>query len=235
MSEGNGGTSPGGESTLGQDPLAAGTGPAPEFQILGAEAVKHAATPTLAFAAHVTEPTGREVYTMSIRVQIMIQPARRQYDDDTRALLVEMFGPPERWAGTTKAFIWQEIDVLVQQFTGATTFKVPMACTYDMELAAVKYFYSVPEGEVPLQFNFTGTIFYRGDGGKMQIAQVPWDCGAEFRMPIEVWKEMVANYYPYSNWVSMHRDTFDRLAALKAEQGLHSFDDTITNLLEGPK
>jgi len=197
--------------------------------------VRRAAAPMLSFALHVTEPTGREVYTIALRVQIMIQPARRQYDDDTRALLVEMFGPPERWAGTTTAFIWQEIDVLVHQFTGASTFKVPFACTYDMELAAVKYFYALPEGEVPLQFNFTGTIFYRGGEGRMQIAQVPWDCGAEFRMPVEVWKEMAANYYPYRNWISMHRDTFDVLAVRKAERGLHSFDDTIANLLQEAK
>lgn len=231
MTESNGGTGPG-KATLGEDPHPAGTGPAPEFQILGVEAVKHAAAPTLAFTAHITEPTGREVYTMSIRVQIMIQPARRQYDDETRALLVEMFGPPERWAGTTTAFIWQEVDVLAQQFTGATTFKVPMSCTFDMELAAVKYFYSLPDGEVPLQFNFTGTIFYKGPDGRLQIAQVPWDCGAEFRMPVEVWQEMTSYYYPYSNWVTMHRDTFDKLAELKAQQGLHTFDDTITKLME---
>ena len=38
-------------------------------------------------------------------------------------------------------------------------------CTYDLELAAAKYIHSMPDGEVPLLFNFTGTIFYRGDGG----------------------------------------------------------------------
>jgi hypothetical protein len=231
MSEGNGEQVPS-RSTLGADPLAAGRGPAPEFQILGAEVVRLAAVPTLAFAAHVTEPTGREVYTMSIRAQLMIQPARRQYDDETRALLVEMFGPPERWANTTTAFIWKEIDVLVPRFTGATTFKIPLTCTYDMELAAVKYFYSLPDGEVPLQFNFTGTIFYQGPEGRMQIAQVPWDCGAEFRMPVEVWKEMAAQYYPYSNWVTMHSDTFAKLAARKAERGVTTFDETILTLLE---
>ena len=177
-------------------PLAAGSGPAPEFAILGVEAVRHAAAPTLAFVAQVTEATGRDIYTIALTAQIMIAPARRNYDDETRDRLVELFGPPERWGGTTNNFVWLETDLLVPNFTGATSFRIPIACTYDLELAAVKYFYSVPDGEVPLQFNFTGTIFYRGPGGGMQIAKVPWDCAADFRMPVAVWKEMVGPLLP---------------------------------------
>jgi Family of unknown function (DUF6084) len=213
-------------------PLAAGTGPAPDFTILGVEAVRHAAAPTLAFAAQVTEPTGRDVFTIALRAQIMIQPARRAYDDEARARLVELFGPPERWAGTTTSFIWLETGVLVPAFSGATTFRMPIACTYDLELAAVKYFYSVPDGEVPLQFNFTGTIFYRGPNAAMQIAQVPWDRAADFRMPVEVWKEMVAHYYPHSGWARLHADTLAALTRRKAERGLPSLDATVAELLE---
>jgi Family of unknown function (DUF6084) len=213
-------------------PLAAGTGPAPEFTILGVEAVRHAAAPTLAFAAQVTEPTGRDVFTIALRAQIMIQPARRAYDDEARARLVELFGPPESWAGTTTSFIWLETDVLVPAFSGATSFRMPIACTYDLELAAVKYFYSVPDGEVPLQFNFTGTIFYRGPNAAMQIAQVPWDRAADFRMPVEVWKEMVAHYYPHSGWARLHADTLAALTRRRAERGLPSLDATVAELLE---
>jgi hypothetical protein len=213
-------------------PLAAGTGPAPEFTILGVEAVRHAAAPTLVFAAQVTEPTGRDVFTIALRAQIMIQPARRAYDDEARSRLVELFGPPERWAGTTTSFVWLETDVLVPAFSGATSFRMPIACTYDLELAAVKYFYSVPDGEVPLQFNFTGTIFYRGPNAAMQIAQVPWDRAADFRMPVEVWKEMVAHYYPHSGWARLHADTLAALTRRRAERGLPSLDATVAELLE---
>jgi Family of unknown function (DUF6084) len=213
-------------------PLAAGSGPAPEFAILGVEPVRYAAAPTLMFVAHVTEATGRDVYTIALTTQIMIAPARRSYDDETREQLVELFGPPERWAATTTNFIWLETDLLVPAFTGATSFRVPIACTYDLELAAVKYFYSVPDGEVPLQFNFTGTIFYRGPGGAMQIAKVPWDCAAEFRMPVEVWKEMVAHYYPHSGWARLHADTLAALSQRRAERGLPSLDATVAALLE---
>jgi hypothetical protein len=217
---------------LGPDPLAAGSGPAPEFTILGAETVRHAAAPSLAFAIHVTEPTGRDVYTIALRAQIMIEPARRSYDDDTRAMLVELFGPPERWGSTTTSFVWLETDVLVPAFSGSTTFRVPIACTYDMELAAVKYFYSVSDGEVPLQFNFTGSIFHRGAGGALQIAKIPWDTAADFRMPVVVWKEMVAHYYPHRGYAPLHSDTLDALMRRRAERGLPSLDATVAELLE---
>ena len=49
-----------------------------------------------------------------------------------------------------------------------------MPCNYDLELAATKYVYSLPDGEVPLSMHFTGTVFYRGEDGRMQIVQIPW-------------------------------------------------------------
>ena len=44
-----------------------------------------------------------------------------------------------------------------------------------MEIAAAKYLYSLPDGLVPLLFNFTGSVFYRGEDGRIQVAKVPWD------------------------------------------------------------
>ena len=119
-----------------------------------------------------TEPEGREVYTIALRAQIMIEPAKRSYDDETKARLVELFGEPERWGTTTKPSLLAEIDVLVPAFTGTTTFTIPFRGSFDLELAAAKYFYSLPDGEVPLSFNFTGTVFYRAGDGRMQIEQI---------------------------------------------------------------
>ena len=88
---------------------------------------------------------------------------------------MEMFGAPERWPQTTNNFLWAEVDVLLPAFTGATGFRIPLACTFDMEIAAAKYLYSLPDGVVPLLFNFTGSVFYRGEDGRIQVAKVPWD------------------------------------------------------------
>ncbi len=95
----------------------------------------------------------------------MIEPAKRSYDDATRARLVELFGEPERWAATT-----QQLPVGGDRRARAGVHRRhrlpdPMQCTFDLELAAAKYLYSLPDGKVPLTFNFTGTIFYRGDDG----------------------------------------------------------------------
>jgi Family of unknown function (DUF6084) len=208
--------------------------PAPEITVVGAEAIRFAAAPTLQFAGHVTEPQGREVYTIALTSQIMVDPARRSYDDATRERLVDLFGPPERWATTTHSFLWAELGVLVPAFTGATSFRLPIQCNYDLELAATKYLYSLPDGEVPLSFNFTGTIFYRGDAGRMQIVKVPWDCSARFAMPVATWREMIEHYYPRTGWVALGDETLEALGRAKAERGLHSFDATVAELLRGP-
>jgi len=206
--------------------------PAPTFEILGAEAVRHAAAPTLQFAAQATEPEGREVYTIALRAQIMIEPAKRSYDDETKARLIELFGEPERWGTTTRPSVLAEIDVLVPAFTGSTTFTIPFRSSFDLELAASKYIYSLPDGNVPLTFNFTGTIFYRAEDGRMQIEQIRWDCSAGFVLPVATWRDMIRDHYPNGGWVALETETFDLLAARKAELGLPTFDATVAALLK---
>ena len=207
--------------------------PAPRFDVLDAEAVRHSAAPLLRFAAHVTEPEGREVYTIALSVQIMIDPARRTYDAETKARLIELFGEPERWSATTHAFLWAELDVLLPAFTGATGFRIPLAASYDLEVAATKYLYSLPDGHVPLTFNFTGTIFYRAEGGRMQIVQVPWNCSARYELPVDTWTEMMDQHYPGGNWIRVSRETMDALGRRKAELGEHTLDATVARALDG--
>jgi hypothetical protein len=76
----------------------------PTFTVLDVAALRHAATPTLRFDLHVSDPAGREIYAIALSVQIQIDPARREYDDATRARLVELFGAPERWGATKHSF-----------------------------------------------------------------------------------------------------------------------------------
>ena len=42
-----------------------------------------------------------------------------------------------------------------------------------MEVASSKYLYGLPDGEVPLAFNFNGTVHYRGDDGRLQMSLDP--------------------------------------------------------------
>jgi hypothetical protein len=132
---------------------------------------------------------------------------------------------------TARSFLWSQVDVLVPGFTGATTFRLPVQCSYDHELVAAKYFHSVRDGEVPLAFNFNGTVHYRGDDGRVQMALVPWSCSSEFRMPVSVWRELIERYYPHTAWVALHTETLDALAREKARRGCPTFDACIAELL----
>jgi len=215
--------------TAGATPAPAALEPA--FTVLGAAPVPHAAAPTLRFDLHVLDPLGRDVHAIALSTQIRIDPARRAYDDATRERLVELFGAPERWAATTQAFHWAHVDTLVKGFTGATSFAVDVPCTYDLEVAASKYFYSLPGGEVPLSFLFNGMVLYSGERDRLQVTPVPWSCTARWRMPVDAWKGLMAAYYPGGGWVRLQTETLDALARRKAQRGDHSFDDTIRGLL----
>ena len=97
---------------------------------------------------------------IALTIQVMIEPARRAYDDATRERLAGLFGPPERWAMTTRSLVWSQLDVVVPAFTGSTTVAVPIACNFDLEVAAAKYLHSLPDGEAPLALHFNGLVYY---------------------------------------------------------------------------
>jgi len=203
----------------------------PQFTILDVESVDHAATPTLRFHLHVSDPAGRQVHAIALSTQIQIQPAKRTYDADTQARLVELFGPPERWAATTHPFQWARIEALVPGFTGATSFSVQVPCTYDLEVASAKYFHGLRDGAVPLTFHFSGMVLYRGERDHLQVVPVPWSCYAEWRMPVQAWRRAMDEQYPGGGWVRLSPQTLDRLAARKAADGHFSFDDCVAGLL----
>ncbi len=206
--------------------------PVPEFEVIGVEPVERAAAPTLSFQVRLGDSSGRQVHMIALSALITIEPAKRSYDPETRERLVEMFGEPERWATTTTNFRWAQTDVVVPSFKGATTFDLRVACTYDLEVAASKYFHGLADGDAPLRFHFNGTVFYEGDDGQMQQLLIPWDCSIRYAMPVEAWKAMIASHYPYRGWVALHTETIERLARLKAERGQPTFDACLAELLE---
>ena len=203
----------------------------PEFTVLGVEAVRDAMVPALRFDLHVSDPRGRAIHVLALSVAIRLEPARRAYDDATRARLVDLFGAPERWPATTQALHWASVDVLVRGFTGATSFAVEVPCGYDLEVAATKYLYSLRDGAVPLTFLFTGMVLYAGERDRLQVAQVPWSAMARWRMPVEAFRAVMATHYPGGGWVALSPETLEALAERKARSGHHRFDDTVRELL----
>ncbi|MDW5593866.1 DUF6084 family protein [Conexibacter stalactiti] len=205
----------------------------PVFSVLDVEHVAHALAPTLRFQLHVSDPDGRAVHTIALSTQIQVDPARRGYDDATRARLAELFGAPERWGATTHSFQWARVDALVPGFTGATSFALELPCTYDLEVAASKYFYSLPDGDVPLSFHFSGLVLYRDGGDLLKVAAVPWACSARWSMPVAAWRAAIDACYPGGGWVRLSHETLDALQLRKAQRGDHSFDATVRELLDG--
>ncbi len=208
--------------------------PAPEFEITGVAHLAFAATPTMLFEALASEPQGVEVQSIALTAQVMIDPARRGYDPETRERLSELFGPPASWAPSTSGLAWARVATNVPGFTGATTFGIEVPCTYDLEVAAAKYFYAVRDGDVPLSFHFNGNVFYRGEGPghPLMVVPVAWSSTAQYKMPVSTWRAMIAEHYPGGGWIRLDDETLNALNDRRAARGLASFDACLRELLQ---
>ena len=77
---------------------------------------------------------------------------------------------------------------------------------------------------MPLEFLFSGTVFYTAAGGRCRPAMIGWDREAEYRLPVRVWRETMDLYFPGSAWLRLERETFDRLYAYRARHALPSWE-----------
>jgi hypothetical protein len=206
--------------------------PAPEFAIVGVAHVPFAAAPTMLFEAIATESTGAAIQSIALTAQVMIDPARRGYDAETRARLTELFGPPASWAPSTSGLPWARVAAAVPGFAGETRFSLEVPCTYDLEVAAAKYFYAVEDGEVPLTFHFNGNVFFHGADGRLQVMPISWTTSSQYRMPVQAWRAMIAEHYPGGGWIRVSDVTLRSLHERRAQRGLPSLDACVAELLE---
>ena len=80
------------------------------------------------------------------------------------AALLDLFGDRDRGSPRRcKPFAWLHASTVAQGFTGATEIDLPLPCTYDFEVAGTTYLHALRDGEIPLLFLFSGTVFTRGD------------------------------------------------------------------------
>jgi len=206
--------------------------PDPEFEITAVRALERAATPTLSFTARARDASGIQIYTIALTVMVTIEPGNRSYDPAARERLVELFGEPERWANTTGAFRWAQVDKLVPSFAGEVEFEIELPCTYDHEIAATKYLAGAADGVAPLRMHLNGTLFYRGEDGQLQLMLLPWDRSIRFELPIATWRGMIADHYPESAWVRLSEGTLRRLTERKAQDGSPTFDACVADMLD---
>ncbi len=210
--------------------LGSGTVPELGFTVLACEPVAHAAAPTLRFSLGI-DAGGAAVRSVMLEVQVRIAATQRSYSEAEQAQLGDLFGAPHRWSDTLRGLLWTHGTVVVAPFQGTTVADLLVPCTYDFEVAATKYLAGLRDGEIPLDLLFSGTVFYAGAGGALQINRISWNAEAAHRLPVRVWRQTMDHYFPDSAWVRMDRETFERLVAFRARGALTSWEATLDALL----
>ncbi|MEU7898111.1 DUF6084 family protein [Nonomuraea sp. NPDC049152] len=200
------------------------------FTCLDARADRFAAAPTLRFPLRITEADGGAVHALALRCQIRIEPQRRRYSGAESELLADLFGAPSRWGETLRPLQFAIVSTMVPGFTGVTEVDLPVPVTYDLEVAAGKYFAALDDGEIPLLLLFSGTVFARTPTG-FSVEQVPWDRETRHRLPVSVWRELMDRYFPGEGWLRLRTDTLRGLHRFKSAQALATWDDTMEALL----
>ncbi len=204
-----------------------------DFQMEGAEVDRYSATPRLVFKLRVSNAVaGESIQNVGLQCQIQIETTRRRYQPGEQERLFELFGEPERWGQTLRPLLWTHASVTIPPFEGSCLVDLPVPCTYDFNVAAVKYFYGLEQGEAPLVLLFSGSVFYQQGSGGLQVSQISWSKEARFYFPIQVWKEMMEHYYPNNAWLCLRKDVFDRLYDYKMRGGIPTWEQALEGLLD---
>ncbi|HEY7061100.1 MAG TPA: DUF6084 family protein [Chloroflexota bacterium] len=201
-----------------------------DFRVEDAAMLPYAAAPSLLFRLRVANASAEPVRSIMLGSQIRIAPTLRHYTPAEQEALVELFGEPARWRETLKSLLWTHATVLVPGFMESTLVDMAVPCTYDFEVASAKYFAALEDGAVPLEFLFSGTVFYAGADG-LRAEQLSWEKEARYGLPVQVWQETMEHYFPQSAWLRVRRETFDRLYRYKAQHSLPTWDDALERLL----
>jgi hypothetical protein len=203
-----------------------------DFKILGIEPDARGLTPLLNFKVEVTNsPATETIQAVILHAQIQIQSTQRKYQAHEKEKLADVFGAPERWGDTLRTKLWALVHTTVRSFSGSATALLTIPCTFDLNVMATKYFYALEDGEVPLLFLFSGTIFYEAEDGRMQVQQISWNKECAYRMPVRVWRELMDHHYPNMAWLALNREVFERLYAYRRAHGIPTWEQTIEQLL----
>lgn len=201
-----------------------------QFEIETAIVPASVATPQLSFKLRIASSGPQPIHSIALRVQVQIEPARRFYSPEEREHLKELFGGPEQWSKSLQPLLWTNVNLPVQGFEGNTTVDLPVPCTFDFNVAMTKYVHGLTEGDLPLAFLFSGTVFYAGAKG-LQIEPIPWDKHANYRLPVRLWKEMMDTYYPNTAWICLHRDVFERINEFRERHGIPTVEQALERVL----
>ena len=199
-----------------------------DLAVESASVLEYAAAPTLVFGLALESPG--DIRSVALNVEIRIAATRRAYAEHERERLAELFGRPEEWGRNLHALHWTTLNLTVPAFSGRTVVELKVPCSYDVEVAGARYMNALEDGRVPLEFLFSGAIFY-ADGGRLQVSRVGWDRESEFRLPVSLWREAMDRHFPGAAWLRLDRDAYERLAAYKARHAHLTWERAVDALL----
>jgi hypothetical protein len=216
------------------------------FSCTGAVPEPYSASPSLQLTLRIDEATGVRMHTIGLRCQIRIEPHKRRYDGHEAARLIELFGDTSRWGETLKPMQLAMISVMVPGFTDSIEVPVSVPLTADIEVATAKYFHGIDDGDIPLLLLFSGTCFYQGtaknhgDGAYqgeagLQVELVPWHLEVSHKLPVTVWRALMAQHFPNQTWLRLRTETLTALQRYRTDRGLINWDDTLEELLKSAR
>lgn len=205
------------------------------FEVVGGRAEPYAAEPTIMLRLRITAPDDAPVHALALKCQIRIEPQLRTYSAEEEERLYDLFGATPQWGDSLRPFLWTHVSSMITKFTGETEVDLPIICSYDMEVAGARYLHGLVGGDIPLILLFSGTAFGPGalaGGGGFSARPVAWSDEAAYRLPVQVWRDMMDLYFPNSGWLRLSRETLDDLARFKGVRGLATWDQAVERLLK---
>jgi hypothetical protein len=202
------------------------------FEVVSSAPDRNALAPTLVFEVAVDAGEGRVVHGLALSCQIRVEPNRRGHAAAEAAGLTELFGETARWGDTLRPFVWSQGTATAGAFVGKTKLLLPVTCSYDLEIAAAKYFHAVDDGEIPLAFYFAGSLFGEADDGGLAVERISWDSEARHRLPVSTWRALMDGHWPDSGWLRLERGTLRALTRFKARSATATWDGAMMALLE---
>jgi hypothetical protein len=202
------------------------------FKIEQASMLQFAASPMIAFQLYVANAVeDQAIHTIALNCQIQIEVTRRRYDPEEQGKMLDLFGEPDRWSRTLRNLLWTNVSTVLPGFKGSIHADLHVPCTFDFNVAATKYFDGLADGDVPLNMMFSGTVFYADPEGSLQVAPISWNQEAKFRLPVQVWRDMMKEHYPNGAWLHVRRDVFDRLYRYKMQRGIPTWEQALESVL----
>src|SRR5207253_11361437 len=96
------------------------------------------ASPAITFRMRIAAGSER-VHAIALRCHVRIDARRRGYALDERKRLYELFGDASQFDRLLRPVTWSQCSLVVPTFDGQIECDLPVACTYDLEVAAAKY------------------------------------------------------------------------------------------------